>query len=233
MVETIYILKSNSIKILLIVLLTSCRYNEPFVWTKPNNIQSIENVNSLQLTSNNPFLNKRICLRLIEAGIDMNCETNQSTRIGKKNIKVHIESTVKNRSNDFFRNVGISFLTLSFGAIITHSADFEYTVHFPVNKDNMEKPDLVFYSTGRDGMYAILPFYLGLASTIVGTVLNNYRNVDSLENYCLREPITKKVEILEQDKETFCKDLEMFHSNALNGVDKKIAQSILENLVEE
>lgn len=232
--ERINSLESISLKkFFLVLLLYSCRYNEPFVWTRPSQIQYLDDLDGLQLTSNNPFLSKRICERLIETGIDMDCETNQSKTIGKKMVLVHLESTVKGKSHDFFRNAGISLLTLSFGAIITHSADFEYTIHFPENKSSFDKPNLVFSATGRDGMYAVLPFYLGFASTVVGTGLNTYRTVDSLESYCWKEEVNRKVAILEQDQKTFCKDLEMLHTNALNQVDKKIAKQIFEYMVRQ
>lgn len=151
---------------------------------------------TVYLFSDDIFLLQKVCFSFREKNIKTFCNLNAKFPLKPKEelinkiycpdnscVLVNISSSLKEPSSDFFRNVGISILTLTLGGVITNSAKVEYLIEIK-NSNSKEISSFKHESFGRVGFWLVLPIYAGLISTTGGTALNTYRRIDQLKNKC-------------------------------------------------
>lgn len=88
-------------------------------------------------------------------------------------------------SRDLWRNAGISVASFTTALIVSTSGTMEYTVLVRPDPDSDRTEKRSWRSRGRIGMWSVIPFYTGLAGTLIGTALNEYRLPDRLRAACL------------------------------------------------
>ncbi|MBK8394442.1 MAG: hypothetical protein IPL26_04245 [Leptospiraceae bacterium] len=149
-----------------------------------------------------------ICDSLVKAAIG-SCVPTHDLSSNEKIKDVYIETQIKESSSDYFLSAGKSLLSLTFGVFLTNSAKVDFIFYVENSKETLlENTNLA--SEGRTGYWGVLPFYTGFIATNVGTLLNSYRRPDHLQKYCLYESPDKIRQVLEANKEEYCKDYKLF-----------------------
>lgn len=174
--------------------------------------------------------------------MDLICDSIKKTNIGMcisdyeldslenfEQVKfIYIETQIRNSSSDYFSNTGKSLLTLTFGLFLTNSADVHLLVFIKdSNGTLLENTKLT--TSGRTGYWGILPFYMGLVSTHLGTLLNSYRKPDHLQKYCLYEDPSKMRQVFETKKVEYCADYKLFLEDSYYKIEKDLLRLIQGN----
>jgi hypothetical protein len=189
------------------------------------------------LQSDDVFLLGVVCDSLKRQGIRTLCTREKKGSGNAKNsnttftpcrvddcIQISLTSKINSSSSDFFRSVGYSLLSLSFGTLVTTSGEMEFA--YSMNEKNAKTIDWKINSQGRIGMWAILPFYAGLIATIGGTSLNTYRKPSNLHQVCKLDIETT----IGKSESEICIDYYNFIQDSFSRKEKEFYQEFLEKI---
>jgi hypothetical protein len=152
----------------------------------------------VMITSPDPVLVELICRRVL-------CGPGPVL-----DIQLHIRET----SHDYFRNNGLSLLTLTTGLFVSHSATVDYTLTLDFPPNEVKEGTIHI----RDGYWFVLPFYAGLIGTNLGTLLNGYRDPKHLQTYCLDRVPGRWREFFDGDRSEICREYRRFLSVTLESL---------------
>ncbi len=152
----------------------------------------------VQITSADPVLVELICERVL---------------CGPGPV-LNVDLTIQESSADFFRNNGLSLLTLTTGLFVSHSATVDYSITLDLKEHRPQKGSV----TVRYGYWFILPFYAGLAGTNMGTLLNGYRDPVHLRRYCLDESPGEWRTFFDGSREEICNEYKRFLTVTLDSL---------------
>lgn len=188
-----------------LALLFSCR--TPDILKPTNEEIQIYRGRPVSVTSSDPVVTKLLCERLL-------CGPGP---------QLEVELIIKDSSSDLLLNNVLSLLTLSTGTFVSHSANVEYQI-------NLESIDNSYFSSNsgqnprsqtgsifvRDRIWTLMPFYVGLGATNVGTMLNTYRDPLHLKQYCIDEEPGSIRRFFDGNQNEICTEYYRFVSLALN-----------------
>ncbi|MCP4755794.1 MAG: hypothetical protein GY866_33435 [Proteobacteria bacterium] len=102
----------------------------------------------------------------------------------KSDVTIKIGSRIRNPSTDFWRNTKLSLYSFTTLLLVSTSATIDYTFAFYYRNRIIKT---ISYSTsGRIGVWAVQPPLMGFIGLSLGTILNDDKLPDRLQNECSR-----------------------------------------------
>ena len=170
----------------------------------------------ISVVSADPTLAQVFCEELQKAELYQQLHCSQFP--GNSNIEIHIQSSIVSTSDDLWRNVRWCLMTACTVALVSTSAEVEYTFTF-VNR-GIAVRSFSLRSEGRIGMWGIQMAPLAIFGTVVGTVLNENKFIDKIQQRCLANPAFNT--LTNQD----CQDYQTFLEDSLAPIWNPFLQSI-------
>lgn len=144
-------------------------------------------------------------------------------------FELEIKAEIKTNSLDYLLNLSGSLISLTTGAFMSTSGMVFYKV--TLKYQNTVVYDSSIPSEGRVGYWAILPFYMGLVATHIGTALNAYRQPIYLQENCIVSKMEPEKEFWEQSKEGYCKDYSIFIQDSFAKIERKLLNLLRVNIL--
>jgi hypothetical protein len=194
--------------------------------SKPPLIQGNFNIKSFKLITNNPKIEEKFCDLFLKSDLRVICISNEKYITNE----LRISHRWKSQSLNLMKNSSKSLLTLSFGVFISTSGISEFTFQWKSikNKDVIKANSKTIEVYSEQGIYTVLPFYLGFLSTFTGSILNYYRLPEYAEKYCLKEHVSTTRNRWETNQEDFCGIYDWFLEDSIRQIDLNSIINLME-----
>ncbi len=157
----------------------------------------------------NPVIHGLICEQL-EQSLTIRPYTCVVEPSDEKVQRLTVEIELSDSQLDFGRNLGFSTVTAGTLLLVTSSARVDYS--FTLEVPGVPTKKLNTHSTGRIGLWFILPPPKGLIFTSVGTLFNSSGAPDMLQDTCFSGNVSK------DERKADCRLYRLFLSDSLNQI---------------
>lgn len=157
----------------------------------------------VEVASSDPVLREVLCERLRCRASALPASVVGEGPAGEAMQTLGVEISLHDSSADLLRNNLTSLATLTIAAFVTHSVDVDYSIR----SGGVERSGTMRI---RHGMWAVLPVYMGLAATNLGSALNTYRDPVDLQRYCLLDEPRSARKWIHGDRRRMCSEYHDF-----------------------